>query len=168
MAPPVAMPPRRPRSPASRTGIFRILLQARDLTESQRFYERLLDMPGRLVAPGRVYFDVGPVILGILDYSRAEPNERSTPTESVYIATTELDRVHERARGLACLSTENLHDDPAQPMGSIVVRPWGERSFYAHDPSGNPLCFVEARTVFTGTPEQVSALSSAGAARPRT
>jgi len=33
------------------------------------------------------------------------------------------------------------------------VRPWGERSFYAHDPFGNPLCFVDATTIFTGKVE---------------
>jgi hypothetical protein len=31
-----------------------------------------------------------------------------------------------------------------------VTRPWGERSFYAFDPDGNGLCFVDERTVFTG------------------
>ena len=44
-------------------------------------------------------------------------------------------------------------------MGAIVVRPWGERSFYAEDPTGNPLCFVDDRTLFTGTRSQVAALS---------
>jgi hypothetical protein len=34
--------------------------------------------------------------------------------------------------------------------GGIVVRPWGERSFYVVDPWGNPLCFVEEGTVYTG------------------
>jgi hypothetical protein len=29
-------------------------------------------------------------------------------------------------------------------------RPWGERSFYAHDPWGNGLCFVDETTLFTG------------------
>jgi len=36
------------------------------------------------------------------------------------------------------------------PAGGIVVRPWGERSFYAEDPWGNPPCFVEERTGYTG------------------
>jgi hypothetical protein len=40
--------------------------------------------------------------------------------------------------------------DGRLPMGRIAVRPWGERSFYLHDPFGNPLCFVDARTLFTG------------------
>jgi hypothetical protein len=28
--------------------------------------------------------------------------------------------------------------------------PWGERSFYAEDPWGNPLCFVEEGTFYRG------------------
>jgi hypothetical protein len=36
------------------------------------------------------------------------------------------------------------------PAGEIVKRPWGERSFYAIDPTGNKLCFVDAATLFTG------------------
>jgi hypothetical protein len=36
------------------------------------------------------------------------------------------------------------------PAGAPVVRPWGERSFYADDPWGNPLCFVEEGTVYAG------------------
>jgi hypothetical protein len=39
------------------------------------------------------------------------------------------------------------HDESA---GEILTRPWGERSFYAEDPYGNLLCFVDERTVFTG------------------
>ena len=53
----------------------------------------------------------------------------------------------DRAKTLSCLSREDVHDAPA---GGIVGRPWGERSFYAEDPWGNPLCFVEEGTVYTG------------------
>jgi len=34
--------------------------------------------------------------------------------------------------------------------GEIKVQPWGERSFYAEDPWHNPLCFVEAGTIYPG------------------
>jgi hypothetical protein len=33
----------------------------------------------------------------------------------------------------------------------IRRRPWGERSFYGLDPSGNPVCFVDSATVFRGS-----------------
>jgi len=139
-------------------GIFRILLPAKDLPRSREFYETLLGVAGRQVAPGRIYFDCGPVILGLLDYSSGEAGTPTPPTEALYFATTDLERVHRRARDLGALSADLIHNDPENPAGEIVVRPWGERSFYAHDPSGNPLCFVDVRTRFTGTPEQVAAL----------
>jgi hypothetical protein len=48
---------------------------------------------------------------------------------------------------LGWLSKELVHGTPG---GKISVRPWGERSFYADDAWGNPLCFVENGTVYPG------------------
>ena len=42
--------------------------------------------------------------------------------------------------------------DGGLPMGEIARRPWGERSFYLQDPFGNPLCVVDAGSIFTGKP----------------
>jgi catechol 2,3-dioxygenase-like lactoylglutathione lyase family enzyme len=139
--------------------LFRVLLKARNLGRSRRFYETLLGTRGRLVAPGRVYFDCGPVLLGILDYSSRGRRGLPQPTEALYFATHDLEGIFRRARRLGALSPGLLHGDRSSPLGQIVVRPWGERSFYANDPSGNPLCFVDARTLFTGTPRQVAALN---------
>jgi len=138
--------------------IFRILIPARNLEQARKFYEELLGMTGRNVAEGRVYFDCGPVILGVLDYSKESIETFRVPNEAVYFAVEDLEKVHERARRLGCLSKELLHGDPASPMGEIVVRPWGERSFYAEDPSGNTVCFVDEDTLFTGTREQIAKL----------
>jgi hypothetical protein len=65
----------------------------------------------------------------------------------VYFSVNDLEAVHQRARELGCLSTEDVHGASA---GEIVRRPWGERSFYAYDPWGNGLCFVDENTLFTG------------------
>lgn len=138
--------------------LFRVLLPARDLERSRRFYESLLSSRGRRVAQGRWYFDCGPVLLGILDYS-APGAHPTPPTEAVYFATRDLEGVYRRARTLDCLAPGLLHDDPSSPLGEIVVRPWRERSFYVDDPSGNSLCFVDARTLFTGSRQQVARLS---------
>jgi hypothetical protein len=48
---------------------------------------------------------------------------------------------------LKCLSKEKVHGESA---AKILVRPWGEKSFYAEDPWGNGLCFVDEKTLFTG------------------
>ena len=140
--------------------IYRILMPAKDLARSRRFYEALLGSRGRLVGGGRIYFDCGPVILGILDYSSRSARLIPTP-EALYFATSDLEGVYRRARRLGCLAPGLLHDDPSSPLGEIVVRPWGERSFYAEDPSGNALCFVDAHTLFVGSRDQVAALRGA-------
>ena len=65
----------------------------------------------------------------------------------MYFTVENLEAAFDRAKALSCLFRENVHDASA---GRIVARPWGERSFYAEDPWGDPLYFVEEGTVFTG------------------
>lgn len=146
--------------------IFRILLPAKDLEQAQRFYESLLGARGRRVGGGRIYFDCGAAILGILDPSAEGEKARSKPSESLYFATDNIEELHRRARKLGCLSPGLIHRDPANPLAEVVVRPWGERSFYVEDPSGNPLCFVDSSTLFTGTPRQVRVIGRAMGSRP--
>ena len=138
--------------------VFRILLSSDDLSASRRFYESLLGRRGRPIATGRIYFDCGPVLLGVVERSDEVPGTRSRPTEAVYFATDDLDAIYRRASRLGCRTPGYLHGDRTNPLGEVRVRPWGERSFYVEDPSGNPLCFVDARTLFTGTPRQLRAL----------
>jgi len=155
---------KRPEAPR----IFRVLLQVGTLEPSQRFYESLLAVRGRQVGGGRVYFDCGPVILALLDPSMEGSVKISPLPEPVYFATADLEGTHRRARQLGCLSPDLIHNDPANPAGEIVVRPWGERSFYAADPAGNPLCFVDSRSLFTGTSRQTAALRRAPSHRRAT
>jgi catechol 2,3-dioxygenase-like lactoylglutathione lyase family enzyme len=150
--------------------LYRVLVPAKNLDRSRRFYESLFSIRGRKVGGGRIYIDCGRVILGILDYSRQTGAELPNPTEALYFATGALERIYLRARRLGCLSRELLHGDPSSPLGQIVVRPWGERSFYVEDPAGNTLCFVDRKTLFTGTRHQVAVLarrSRTTSARPK-
>jgi catechol 2,3-dioxygenase-like lactoylglutathione lyase family enzyme len=119
--------------------IFRVVVPVRDLDQARRFYARLLGSQGRAIE-GRHYFDCGPVILAAVE-SHAPPN-----AEAIYFSVSDLEQVHARAQELGCLAAGEKHDDAA---GEMIVRPWGERSFYAHDPFGNQLCFVQAGTEFT-------------------
>lgn len=143
--------------------LFRILVPAFDLARSRRFYEDLLGVAGREVAPGRVYFRCGSVIFGVLDYSRSPSKARPRVSEAIYFATGELEAVHLRARRLKALAPGFLHGDRRSPLGQLRTRPWGERSFYARDPAGNELCFVAEGTRFVGSASQISALRRAGA-----
>jgi catechol 2,3-dioxygenase-like lactoylglutathione lyase family enzyme len=123
--------------------IFRIILEVDDLDRATEFYSRLLDTEGRPVGGGRVYFDCGPMILALL-----KPEGTPTPIpEYLYFAVDDLEAFHARAKDLDALSKEAVHGESA---AEIVVRPWRERSFYAFDPWGNGLCFVDDKTLFTG------------------
>lgn len=114
-----------------------------------KFYSELLGDNGFRISGGRHYFNCGGVILAV--YEAAADGDtaqvRANP-EHVYFAVPDLEAVYARAQKLGGLSTEI--GDGQLPMGEIARRPWGERSFYMDDPSGNPLCFVDEATVFRG------------------
>lgn len=122
--------------------LFRIALEVGNGAKAAKFYERLLGVAARAVGGGRHYFDCGGVIVALVEVPRPEP-----APENVYFAVADLAAAHARARALRCLSKEKVHGEPG---GAIVRRPWGERSFYAVDRDGNPLCFVDGKTLFTG------------------
>ena len=128
--------------------IFRVIMPVADIARTAEFYGALLDQPGMRVSPGRHYFNCGGVILALYD-PRADGDAREPRPnfEHVYFAVPDLEAAYERARSVGGLSTEV--GDGNVPMGEIARRPWGERSFYLHDPFGNPLCFVDETTLFT-------------------
>jgi catechol 2,3-dioxygenase-like lactoylglutathione lyase family enzyme len=126
--------------------VFRVILEVSDLDKTTAFYSKLLGIQGRRIRGGRHYFDCGMVILGLLDVSLGGKSPSPIP-EYLYFAVSNLEEMHSRAGALGCLSKEEVHEESA---AEIVVRPWGERSFYAEDPWGNGLCFVDEKTLFTG------------------
>lgn len=130
--------------------LYRIILQVDNLDRAEEFYGKLLGDRGRRI-PGasRHYIDCGPIILALVDVNGENiPGLQPKPLpDYIYFAVDDIEACYERARELQCLSTEDVHGDSA---GDLVTRPWGERSFYAHDPWGNGLCFVDESTLFTG------------------
>ena len=121
--------------------IFRIFVPVSDIDDSLAFYRRLFDDDGREIHRGRHYFDCGPVIFAVIE------NNGTPISDHIYFSVDDIESFFERARELDCLETDSVHGSPS---GEIGVRPWGERSFYARDPSGNGLCFVDSKTLFTG------------------
>ena len=129
------------------TILYRIILQVDDLDKAEEFYGKLLGDRGRRIPrAGRHYIDCGEVILALVNVIEEGIQPKPLP-DNIYFAVSDLEAVHARAVELNCLSGEDIHGDPA---GDIIKRPWGERSFYIHDPWGNPLCFVDEKTLFTG------------------
>ena len=127
--------------------LFRLTIETGNLAEAQAFYSKLLDMEGRPNPGARVYFNAGPVALQVIDVSQHGETKPHPAAKALYFTVRDLDAAFERAKALGCLAQDSVHDAPS---GGIVVRPWGERSFYALDPWKNPLCFVEEGTVYKG------------------
>ena len=110
-----------------------------DIVASRRFYEHLLGMDADDTVPTRLYFHCGGTILAVVDWTVEGRGGARPNLEHVYLATDQLEAIHERAVAAA-----------AGSITAIQVQPWGERSFYCVDPDGNPLCFVDDRTLFLG------------------
>ena len=131
--------------------LYRVILPVDSLDDAVRFYAALLDDAGMRISPGRHYFRCGEVTLAV--YDPAADGDARTPRpnfDHVYFAVDDLEAVFARAERLGGLSKEV--GDGGLPMGEIARRPWGERSFYVQDSFGNPLCFVDAASIFTGKP----------------
>lgn len=122
--------------------MFRLNVEVSDLAAAAEFYSRLFDTEARPQMGSRIYVPAGDVTLQVV--AVAEPQ---LLPKALYFATDQLDAVHARAAALDCLATDDVHGTPASEP---VVRPWGERSFYCADPSGNPLCFVDSGTIYAG------------------
>ena len=130
--------------------LYRIILQVDNLDKAEEFYGKLLGDRGRRIPRGsRHYIDCGPVILALVDVNgEGIPGLEPKPLpDYIYFAVSDVEAVYQRAQELQCLSTEDVQGESA---GDLVKRPWGERSFYVHDPWGNGLCFVDENTLFTG------------------
>ena len=122
--------------------LFRINIEVGDIERAADFYGELLELEGRPQMGKRCYFRAGSVALQVVEVEPPHP-----AAKALYFAVADLDAVHGRAAALDCLSAESVHGTPG---GEPVVRPWGERSFYAADPWGNPLCFVDEGTIYAG------------------
>jgi hypothetical protein len=127
---------------AAAPSLFRINIEVGDVNRAAKDWGHLLGLDGRPQAGSRVYFTAGAVTLQVVQHDQPHP-----AAKALYFLVDDLEAVHVRAKKLGWLSSERVH---GQPGGDISVRPWGERSFYAEDAWGNPLCFVQSGTVYPG------------------
>jgi catechol 2,3-dioxygenase-like lactoylglutathione lyase family enzyme len=125
--------------------LFRVTVEVANLDEAAAFYAELFGVPGRRHPGARHYFDCGGVIVAVLDPTQGGLTPTPGP-KSMYFAVRDLEAVHKRASALGALAPYKVHGETA---GTIVKRPWGERSFYVVDRWGNDLCFVEDGTLYT-------------------
>ena len=130
--------------------LFRVLIPAASIDRSVRFYRAVLGIDGVRVSNGRHYFDLDGTILACFD-PRADGDGRDAAPnpEHIYIAVDDIEKTFAACRSAGATFAEgDIHG--GEPAGAIATRPWGERSFYAYDPAGNPICIVDRATMFTG------------------
>lgn len=125
--------------------LFRVTIEVSDLEKATALYSDLLGIPGKRHPGARHYYDRGGVIVAVLDVSRGGVPPTPGP-KSLYFAVDDVTAVHARAVKLGVLAPYQVH---GQPAGDVIVRPWGEKSFYVVDPWGNDLCFCEDGTLYT-------------------
>jgi catechol 2,3-dioxygenase-like lactoylglutathione lyase family enzyme len=109
------------------------------------FYAGILDVPHERVSPGRHYFHCDGAILAVVSEQSGLSRTFRPNYDHIYVSVDVLDAAYARCK----TATGGTFGVDGQSPG-IAQRPWGERSFYVQDPFGNPLCFVEAGTEFTG------------------
>jgi len=123
--------------------LYRVILPVTDIDLAAEFFGSVFEVPGERVSPGRHYFDCGGTILAVYD-PEADGDDVGVgwtfhESQYLYFSVDDLAAIRERviAAGGAALT-------------EIEVMPWGERLFYATDPVGSRLCFVDASTEFRG------------------
>ncbi len=124
--------------------LFRVIVPVPDVRAGVQFYSAVLGVPGERVSPGRHYYDCGGTILAVVSEGHHLPGTFRPNPDQIYLSVPDLEAALERVKAAG----PGRLDVPDQEPG-VAWRAWGERSFYAEDPFGNPLCFVEAGTEFT-------------------
>jgi len=131
--------------------LYRIGLPVDDLAAADAFWSALLGLEVDDRIPNRHYLQTDGALLVIIDtveHDRVhglDPEPFRPNREILYFAVADLENTYERAQALHMPS---LGDD--EVGDGIATRPWGERSFYGRDPAGNPICFVDETTLYTG------------------
>ncbi len=123
--------------------LYRVILPVSDIEGAVRFYAVILEIKGERVSPGRHYFDCGGTVLAcydpVADGDALGDGWRQHPSQYLYFSVQDLAAARER---LGAAGARNVTE--------IREHPWGECSFYARDPFGNPICLVQAGTEFRG------------------
>jgi catechol 2,3-dioxygenase-like lactoylglutathione lyase family enzyme len=124
--------------------LFRVIVPVQDIEEATEFYSHLLGAAGERVTSGRHYFDCGGVLVACWDpVADGDPSFPGPNHGTVYLSTTE-DIEAVRVRTLASGATAD------HQRGQVTRQPWGELSFYARDPWGNPFAVVADGSQYRG------------------
>jgi predicted enzyme related to lactoylglutathione lyase len=125
--------------------LYRVIQPVGSIDVAARFYSAVLETAGERVSPGRHYFACGATILAcydpVADGDEVGQGWRHHTNQYLYFSTRDLEGALDRVRKAG-----------GEIEAPIDTMPWGERMFYAKDPFGNPISFVDQGTLFVGAP----------------
>lgn len=125
------------------TRLYRIILPVPNIEKAALFYAQVLGIAGERVSPGRHYFRFDDFVFALYD-PRADCDSpvhhwQFHPDQFLYFATDNLTHTFKLVTAAG-----------GKTESAIADMPWGETLFYARDPFGSPIAFVERGTVFLG------------------
>ncbi len=123
----------------TRAQLFRVAVPVPDMDRGVAFYAQLLGQPDTRISSSQHEFRCGGTALTVVDPA-ARGEEFRPNVEPISFAVPDLRERFSVARKAGCSALDER----------IAVRPSGEKSFSARDPFGNPICFVDEKTVHTG------------------
>jgi predicted enzyme related to lactoylglutathione lyase len=127
--------------------LYRVIHPVSDIEIATEFFSAVLGAAGERVSPGRHYFKCGATILAcydpVADGDDLGDGWRHHGSQYLYFAVADLDATF-----------ASVVQAGGAITAEIETMPWGERIFYARDPGGNPISFVDQSTVFTGSSQE--------------
>ena len=127
--------------------LYRVILPVSDIDLAAKFYGYVFQDDGQRVSAGRHYFDCDGVILAcydpLADGDDVGKGWMQHENQYLYFSVSDLVAVRNR-----------IEEAGGRNLTEIESMPWGERMFYALDPFGSRLSFVDASTLFTGSDEK--------------
>jgi catechol 2,3-dioxygenase-like lactoylglutathione lyase family enzyme len=132
--------------------LYEVVLPTTSLGRADAFFEAMLELEVADLVPNRHFFHCDSCILALVNpiehatMHELEPRAFRPNPEVTYFGVSDLEAAWERSQKLGM---KPLLDGDVGV--GIHQRVWGERSFYGLDPSGNPICFVDDTTLFTGS-----------------
>lgn len=123
--------------------LYRVILPVTNIETAAKFYSHIFETAGERVSPGRHYFECGGVILACYDPSadgdEVDKGWEYHENQYLYFAVPDLVAIRDR-----------IEEAGGHNLTEIETMPWGETLFYAIDPLGSRLSFVQSDTLFQG------------------
>ena len=122
--------------------LFRVVLPVSDIELAAEFYFQVLGVKGKRISAGKHFFEYDGFTLSCYDPlangDKLGQGWMHHENQYTYFSVKNLDTLFFRL----------LKIPDAEIDSNINENELGERLFYASDPFGNPLCFVDEKTVF--------------------